>query len=359
MSEDVKILNSWIDERLRYGQVPRLYEVKEYVRDSGLKFTADALKKVLRLHPVYQMNMPQQRQPHRAKKYRPIVVKDLGYWHCDIGYFAINKMYSTPVSYRAGYLVAKDVLSRHVYATPLIKSKSAESIIKAFKILFRQHAEKFPNVAVKSISFDRETAVVGKKVQAFLAENGISFHAFQMSDSKAKHAEGAIRQIRTLMARLLRRKRPKDRWWNLLPTVVKILNSQTVIVAGKPLKYAPQDIKPSNLEKFKSNLFKAAPAYYWAQFEIVPKWLNFKYSPGTLVRAKKVAVSSATIGNKTSEVNLTEDLFIIKALVPYVTSGMGLGKAYRCKHVETNHQETFQEDEITPGNDAERYYSNL
>jgi hypothetical protein len=349
MESKTKELNFWIDEQLRYGHVPRLYEVREYAKEANLGLKKNEINSILRLHPMYYMNMPQQRQPHRNRKYRPIVVNDLGYWHCDIGYFSINKRYPTPPSYRAGYLVAKDVLSRQVYATPLIKTKSAESIIKAFKILIREHSQLHPWTSIKSISFDRETSVVGKKVQQYLKDQGISFHAFQMSDSKAKHAECAIRLIRTVMARLLRLDNPKDRWWNLLPKVVNILNSQTVVVGGRALKFAPKDVNISTIEEFKRNLFEAAPAYYWAQFEIAPDWLDFKYKKGMLVRAKKIAVSSATIGNKTSEINLTEDLFVIQELVPYVARNMSLQKAYKCQHVDyDNYVEVFQEDEITP-----------
>jgi len=342
-----KDLVSWIDEQLRYGHVPRLNEVREYAREANMNMKLEQIRRIMRLHPAYEMNMPQQRKPRRYRKYRPIVVNDLGYWHCDIGYFSINKRYPTPPSYRAGYLVAKDVLSRQVYATPLIKSKSAESIIKAFKILLKEHEKHHPNTSVKSISFDRETSVKGKKVQKFLAEQGISFHAFQMSDSKAKHAESAIRLIRTVMARLFRLNRPKDRWWNLLPKVVDILNSQNVLVDKKNLKFTPKKITTSTLEEYKQRLFNAAPAYYWAQYEIAPEWLDFKYRHGNLVRAKKVAVSSATIGNKTSEVNLTDEQFMIVEYVPYVARDMSVQKAYKCVNVDDdNHYEVFQEDEI-------------
>ena len=152
---------------------------------------------------MYQMNMPQQRMAGHARMYRPVVVNELGHWHADIGYFSINKDYEMPVNYRAGYLVAKDVLSRMIYATPLIKNRKADSIITVFKKLFAMHSEMHPDVPVRSISFDRETSVMSKKVQSFLNDEGIAFRAFQMSSSKAKFAEGAIRQIRQVVKRLL------------------------------------------------------------------------------------------------------------------------------------------------------------
>ena len=349
MDSDEKTLQNYIQDSLRYGQVPRLSDVRAFVTQQGLAIKLKRIKEMLNLQDAFMMNRPQQRQPKRDKKYRPILVNDLGHWHCDIGFFAINKRYPTPISYRAGYLVAKDVLSRYIYATPLIKNRTAESIIRAFKILFSQHARQFPNVPIKSISFDRETSVVGKKVQKFLADAGISFHAFQMSDSKAKHAENAIKQIRSMTAILLRRKYKKDRWWNLLPSVVRALNRRPVVVNNKSLKLAPQDVNKETLGKFKKNLFNAAPAYYWAQYPLAPEWVTWKYDVGEKVRAKLIAVSSSVIGNKRSEVNLTDELFAIEERVPYVTRNMEYGKAYRCRELQTDRMEVFQEDEITLG----------
>ena len=347
MESDKKTLINWIDDQIRYGRVPRLNEVRVFAQQQHLALKLKDVKHILRLHPIYLQNMPQQRQAKRGGKWRPIIVNDLGFWHCDIGFFSINKRYPTPPSYRAGFLVAKDVLSRYIYATPLIKNRTAKSMIKAFQTLLTEHRAKFPDIPVKSISFDRETSVVGKKVQQFLADEGISFHDFQMSDSKAKHAESAIRQIRTVIARLLRRNNKKDRWWNLLSTAVASLNSQSVIIGGKKLNISPENVNTSTLNKFKRKLFKAAPSYYWAQYEIAQDLIkDWKFTVGTKVRAKLVAVTSAVIGKKRSEENLTEELFIIEEKVPYVSRNMEVRKAYRCRNLDTNRMEVFQEDEI-------------
>ena len=349
MDSDEKTLENYIEDSLRYGHVPRLSDVREFVHSQGLGIKLKRIKEMMNLQHAYMMNRPQQRQPHRDGKYRPIIVNDLGHWHCDIGFFAINKRYPTPISYRAGFLVAKDVLSRHIYATPLIKNRTADSIIRAFKILMKEHAQKFPDVTIKSISFDKETSVVGKKVQKFLADEGIPFHAFQMSDSKAKHAENAIKQIRATTAVLLRRNVKKDRWWNLLPTVVDTLNARPVTISGKSLKLAPKDVNSKTLAQFKKKLFKSAPAYYWAQYALSPEDVSWKYGVGTIVRAKLIAVSSSVLGTKRSEVNLTDDLFVIEELVPYITRNFEVAKAYKCRHIDRDYTEVFQEDEITLG----------
>jgi hypothetical protein len=338
-------LSDWLDNQLRYNSVPRLVDVQRHVIQQQIPLTKKQVAQVVRLHPQYKMNMHQQRNAGRSKMYRPVVVSELGHWHADIGFFAINKRYETPVSFRTGYLVAKDILSRQVYATPLIKNRTADSIISAFNKLFAHPSIRHP---IRSISFDRETSVMSKKVQAYFADKGIAFHAFQMSSSKAKFAEGAIRQIREVMARLLERGLSKDRWWNLLPTVVDILNNREIVVDKKGLGYTPYQVTEETVDAFKRALHKAVPSYYFAQFDIAPKLVPFRYSIGTLVRAKLIATSSDVLGNKRSEVNLTDDVFVIQQLVPYVTRKMTVGKAYKCTNIDTGQVEVFQEDEIAP-----------
>lgn len=346
-------LFDWLSERLRYSDVPRLVDIIDYAKLKGLDLGRKQVRQVLLVHPGYKMNMRQQRAPGRSRMYRPVVVNNLGHLHGDIGYFATNRRYETPKSFRNGYLVVKDVLSRYAHVTILNKDKSSESIIRAFDRVLEQHYARLPNVAIQSISFDRETSVMSKKVQEYLAKKGISFHAFHMSSSKAKFAEGAIRQIRERMASLMARNIPKDRWWNQIDTCVNILNGENIVVDGKRLNFAPKDVTVENLDKFKHELFKAAPAYFYAQFDLAPNLVQFKFKVGTLVRAKLVATSSATVGEKRSEQSVTNEMYVIKGLVPYVTRNMKVGKAYKCKLVEGRRIEIFQEDEISPTSDEQ------
>ncbi len=349
MATTKESLSAWLSERVRYNDVPRMTDIVAHVKN-GL--TRKEIRQVLETHPLFKMNLRQQRAPGRSESYRPVIVSNLGHWHADIGYFAVNKRYETPVSYRAGFLVAKDVLSRYVYATPLLKSKSAESMIRAFKMLFDMHYAKHPDVNIKSIAFDRETSVMSSKVQSFLREANISFHSFEMSSSKAKFAEGAIRLIREKMAVLMRRNYAKDRWWNLLPEVVDNLNSQPIVVNGKRIgSYTPKDVTLATVKDFVRELHKKIPAYYFGQFDLAPELVNFKYTVGMLVRAKLIVTSSEVVGNKRSETNLTRQVFVIEEKVPYVTKNMRVGVAYKCRNLEdTDRVEIFQEDEIVPTN---------
>ena len=348
LSEQQRLLFDWLSERLRYGDVPRLVDVADYGKLKKLDLTKKQVRHVLLLHPGFKMNMRQQRAPGRSRMYRPVVVNNLGHLHGDIGYFATNRRYETPKSFRNGYLVVKDVLSRFIHVTILNKDKSAESLMRAFDRVLGQHYARLPNVAIQSISFDRETSVMSKKVQDYLSKKGISFHAFHMSSSKAKFAEGAIRQIRERMASLMARNMSKDRWWNQIDNCVDMLNRENILVDGKRLNFAPKDVNLENVEMFKQQLFKAVPAYFYAQFDLAPNLVQFKYKIGTLVRAKLVATSSATVGEKRSEQSVTDQLFVIQGTIPYVTRNMKVGKAYKCKLVEGRRTEIFQEDEISP-----------
>lgn len=351
-----QVLSNWLTDQLRFNNVPRLDDVWTYVQRQGWQLSRKQVIQTVRLHPAYKMNVRQQRMPSKSKMYRPVIVSELGHWHADIGFFSINSRYEMPINFRAGYLVAKDILSRKIYATPLIKNRTADSIIRAFEKLFKMHLEMFPNVRVQSISFDRETSVMSKKVQAFFKDKGISFHAFSMSSSKAKFAEGAIRQIREVMKRLMERGKKGDRWYNLLPIVIDILNNQEIIVDKKKLGFTPNQVNETNVKKFKQALYKAVPAYFISQFDISPKLVTFAYKIGDLVRAKLIATSSDVLGNKRSEINLTQEIYVIKELVPYVTRKMTLGKAYKCFDINNGNVEIFQEDELalsnTVGDDA-------
>lgn len=358
--QDIQELDAWLSERNALNDVPRMVDIWEHVqRNTNWQLSLRDVKRAVRLHHNYMMNVPQSRPQGRSKLYRPIVMTNLGHWHADVGFFPINKRYRTPLSFRAGFLVAKDVVSRYIYATPLIKDRTANSMIRAFDELFGQHYGRLPNVAIKSISFDRETSVMSKRVQEYFEKRGIDFHAFKLSSSKAKAAENAIKQIRTKMARLMRQNREKDRWWRLLPAVVDNLNSQKIVLDNKNIGFAPKDVNQENLEQFLESVYNKVPAYLWAQVDIDPEFVDFKYKVGTKVRVKLIETSSALLGIKRSEINLTSRIFVIEKLVPFITRKMTIGKAYLCRDLEMDETEVLEEHWIVEAieDDDDRYPS--
>lgn len=352
----VDVAEAWLAERLRAGDMPRVGDILDMSKKEGLGLKRKDVRSMLEKTPEYMFNLHQQREKHASRKYRPTVATNLGYLHGDIGFFAKSRHYETPKMYQAGFLICKDILSRYTYLILLKKSRKQDEIVRAFKTLLAMHQAAGHSYPIRGISFDKERSVMSNKVQTFLKDKGIKFTAFKMSRSKAKFAEGGIKIVRTVMARLERhyqqqgRKGEKSnkRWWNLLGQVAGILNRQEIVIEGKRLGFAPSDIREDNLEKFFEKLYKAAPAYAAAQFNVDSRFVTFKYKVGDYVRAKLIITSSAVIGEKRSETNLTNEVFRILETIPFVTKRMTVGKSYKCVDVRSGKEEIFEEDDIVP-----------
>ena len=337
----------WLEERLRLGDVPRIADIIGYAKEKNYKLKRKTIVERVQLHPTYMFNMDQHRIKARSNKNRPILGMALGRLHADIGFFTKSREYETPPRYQSGYLVARDVVSRYVYIVILRGNRRAQSIITAFEKIFQQHREAGFTHPIRSVAFDKETSVMSRAVQAFLAENNITFVAFQHSSSKSKMAENAIKQIRTVMARLIRESKNTKRWWNLMPQVQKILNSREVYTDGKPTGFSPEKINGENLEDFIQAVYKRSPAMFFTQFSLDPRSIRFKFPVGSFVRAKLLVTSSAAIGEKRSENNLTAQTFGVVEHVPYVAKDLSLGRAYKCQDLKSGEVEIFDEQDLT------------
>lgn len=342
-------LMEWVENRLSLGDVPRFQDVVDYAHmEKGFKnLSRHYIVQRLRLHPTYQMSSRQQRPRHRAGKNRPIIVKSAGNLHCDLGFFARKREYETPVTYRAGFLVAKDILTRFIYVTTLNKAKSARALISAFKIVMEKFGKQNDGKNVEHVSFDQEPAIMGHQFQEFLREHFIRFHPFQYTSSKSKLAENGIRLLRTMIARL--QTLPKfehKRWWSLLQVAADALNSQKIVVKGKKLSYAPADINASNLQDFMRELKRADPMAEFSQYEIAPQFVQFAFQVGDVVRPKSIVTSSAAIGQKRSEVSLDAERFVVERRVAYVNSRGTVGQVYVCTNLSDGHRENFDQSDI-------------
>ena len=60
------------------------------------------------------------------------------------------------------------------------------------------------------------------------------------------------------------------------------------------------------------------PVQFFAQFDVAPQLVNFKFSVGNVVQPKLLVTSSAVIGVKCSEVNLEQQAFIITEQIAYI-----------------------------------------
>lgn len=140
-------------------------------------------------------------------------------------------------------LIAVDVFSRYAYVVP-IKSKSAESMVKGFKELFKQ-----AGTAPQNLQSDRGKEYLSKSVQDLFRKNGVNFFT---SDSNSEHKSSiAERFIRTLKNKLYKYFTYKGsyRYLNVLPHIVKAYNN-TVHPA---INARPSDVKPHNQYFFWKN----------------------------------------------------------------------------------------------------------
>ncbi len=184
--QQLKIVLEWVANQFQKYQPPRFTDVYDYAyRVMGFKtLKKSTLQKALRLFPGYEINARQSRFPKFVGKQRPILVNSVGNLHCDLGFFAITREYETPVTFRSGYLVAKDILSRFTYVSILHKTKSAESLQKAFNDIFKQFKVQNNGKKVLSVAFDKEPAIMGKVMQNFFKEKNVAFYAFENSIEK-------------------------------------------------------------------------------------------------------------------------------------------------------------------------------
>jgi hypothetical protein len=353
--EQLKVLIDWVTDQVKKNDPPRMSDVVDYCyRILGFtQLKISVIRNALRLHPAYVMNSQQSKRRNRWNKFRPIVVKMLGCLHGDIGFFPITREYETPLKYRSGFLVCKDVLSRYTYVAILNKTRDADSMVKAFSDIINQYKIQHGGTqSIVSLAFDKERSVLSNKFQKLLKDNNISFHAFQNTSSKSKMAEGEIRIIRNQIAKMKFNK--EQRWWMLLKPAVTALNNQPIRVQNKILTdpatgryFTPASINDSNVKTFIAQLEKAVPAYYFNQFMLDPKLFNFKFKVGTLVRQKLVASSSAVIGEKRADSALGSVVYEVKRLLAYVSKALTPEKLYIVVNIEdSTDQEAFDEDEI-------------
>jgi hypothetical protein len=238
----------------------------------------------------------------------------------------------------------------------LNKTRDANSMVKALGDIFAQFKKQNPTLQVSSLAFDKERSVVGNVVQSFLKEENVSFHAFQNTSSKSKMAEGEIKIIRNQIRKM--RYNNEQRWWRIIQAAVDALNQQPIRLQNKYIKmadtgeyYTPANVSADNVNDFISKIQKAVPAYFFNQFMVNPKLLNYKYPVGTYVRQKLLASSSAAIGEKRSDIALGEPVFVVTKQLAYVSKALTPEPLYIVENIRNRKDtEAFDEDEIAETN---------
>lgn len=338
----------WLRDRFGRGEIPRVVDAVKFAKQENVGLSKREIGTILRSMSEYEMSLHQQRPRLRSRKYRPIMVTSLGHLHGDIGFFPINEHYETPPTYRAGFLICVDVLSKFVYIEVLRKNRKAEQIISALTRILQKHNKAGHKYPIRSIAFDQEQSVMSKKVQGFLKENGISFHAFRHSSSKSKMAENTIGRLRALFSKLDVFYNYTRKWWDMIDDAEYNFNYVwPIVIDNVTLPYTPASITVDNVQEYLDMLYKASPVLYFAQFNIDPDKVHFKFEIGNLVRAKLIVVSSAVLGTKRSAKKLTDDVFEITYRCAYLKRNRSVGKLYRCKNVSNFKEvENFDEDDL-------------
>ena len=341
----VNQITEWMNDRLRLGSVPRTRDVVEYAAKKKVGLTTKQVSKVVNLHPAYHMNVHRQRERFNSRKDMIVLTNSPGVLHCDIGFFSVVREYETPKTYQYGFLICKDVLTRYTYLELLKDRKTAVTLMKVFSRIFAKHRRAHPDYPILKIQFDKEGGMKGPQMEAFLKSNYIHRHLFEHSRSKAKFAESGIKLVRETVTRLYRDDTTR-RWWFLLDEVEADLNSKEVIVEGHKTGYAPRDINAANVHDFMRRIQKKVPSYYFAQFQIPPQFVRFKFDVGDIVRPKTLLASSQVLGVKRSQENLERHRFRIEARKPFVTKDLNARPAYKCVNLEHGRTEVFAEQDI-------------
>lgn len=343
--EAISQLTRWINDRLSLGSVPRSRDVLEYAIKNKLSLSRGQVSRVVRLHPAYHMNVHQQREPHSSRKDMIVLTNTPGTLHCDIGFFPVVRDYETPKTFRYGFLIAKDVLTRRTYLELMGNRKTTETLMKVISRIIERHGKFNLGYPIIKIQFDKESGMKGQVMEKFLAGHHTKRHLFQHSRSKAKFAESGIRLVREKVARLMRDD-PSRRWWQLLPAIEKELNSEEIVVQGKGTGYSPGDINSGNVKDFIRQVQKKVPSYYFAQFQIPPQVVKFKFKVGDIVRPKILLASSQVLGVKRSQENLEHHRFRIESLRPFTTKDLQVRPGYKCVNVQFGGREVFAEQDI-------------
>ena len=350
-----KSLHEWVDGQLKIGNVLRLSDIYTYAKKiwPNLEKSKKLIRQMMIDHPSFQMSIPQQRPPHFGRKRRVISTLNLGMFHGDIGYFSVHDKYPTPPTYRSGFLVLIDVLSRLVYIEILPGNKIAATINKLLAKIIERHKANH-DYPIRCISFDKERSVISRDVQAFLKDQNIDFRAFQYSSSKSKMAENTIGRIRVAVRALEIFYQYKIPWWRLLDQVENTFNHSPIIFHGKQLvNFTPASVTEKNKHQLLEAMRKISPAQHYSLFKINSKFVNFKFKINDKVKVKTVIISSSVLGPKKKVNQLSEDTFKIIEREAYFRLDLSVGNIYTCVLVfEDNLKNThvFDEEELVKVN---------
>ena len=220
-----------------YYDLPR---ADSYGSISGLKRQTkgkniDSVRDFLSRQDAYTLHAEVRRRFPRRKTLA-FGINDL--WQADI--VDLSSLASTNDNYRY-LLTAIDVLSKVGRARPL-KTKSAESVVSAFREMIKDHN-------IKHLQTDKGSEFLNFKFQKMLADEGIKHYTSQNEDIKAAVVE---RWHRTLLAKMYRYFTHKNttRYIDVLQDLIDSYNKSY----HTSIKMAPSEVNDQNESDIRDTL---------------------------------------------------------------------------------------------------------
>jgi Integrase core domain len=219
---------------------PASFSTLEILYDAtGRKIEKSVIRKWLQKQKAYTLHKPR-RKRFKRNFYNVNNIADL--WQTDL------ICWESLGNHNDGYkyiLVVIDVFSKFAY-TVALKSKTADSIIEAFKRIFEK-----TDLKPLQLSSDKGGEFRNKKFQVFMKKNHIRFDVVEDDQNKSSIAERFIRTITTLIHKYFTAKNTL-RYVDVLKKITHSYNHRT----HRSIGMAPVEVNETNILKVYENLNK-------------------------------------------------------------------------------------------------------
>lgn len=187
-----------------------------------------------------------------------------------------------------------DCFSRKAWAFPL-KNKKSESIITAFKRLFKETKPKY-------VQTDKGKEYLNAPVQSFLRKNQVKFYHTNNPDVKAAVVERFNRTLKSKMYKHFTRS-SSNKYINILNALVHSYNN----CVHSATKMAPNQVTKENEKQVYDTLYGGLGRY--GKYTRKPKRVRFKV--GDKVRIDRAKM----LFEKGYEANWSQEVFVINEIV--------------------------------------------
>ena len=244
--------------------------------------TRAQIKKWLKKQDTYTLHRSARK---KFKRNRVVVYGINSQWQADLVDLSSMKKHNKEFRY---LLVAIDCFSKYAYVVP-IKSKSGESLIKAF--------EKILSKGEKPIALqtDKGTEFTNRPFQKWLKDHDIRYFTSN-NETKCSIVERFNRTLKSKMWKYFTAKNT-SKYIDVLPSLVKAYNNGY----HRSIRMPPSAVSINNQKQVRENLYGVKK----------PTRIKFKFKVGTKVRISKNKMTF----EKGYRPNWTEEVFVISERV--------------------------------------------